>query len=193
MENLLGKKVAMVATDGFEQAELLGPRQILEDAGAKVTVISLKPGEIRGWNHTDWGRTVRVEQTLDQADPGQFDALVLPGGVINADKLRMEPTAVQFVKWFFDAGKPVGAICHAPWLLIEADVVEGRRMTSWPSLQTDLKNAGAQWEDSMVVTHDGLVTSRKPDDIPAFGAKLIEEIKEGKHLKQSTHSGVEVL
>lgn len=180
-----GKKVAILATDGFEQAELLEPKRILEEAGAQTTVVSLKGGEIKGWNESDWGQSVRVERTLDQCSPDEFDALVLPGGVMNPDKLRMEPNAVQFAKAFFQAGKPVGAICHGPWLLIEADVVRGRKVTSWPSLQTDLRNAGAEWVDEQVVTDQGLVTSRKPADIPAFGGKLIEEIKEGRHAGQS--------
>lgn len=181
MANINGKKVAILATDGFEQAELLGPKQILEQAGAQTTVVSIKPGEIKGWNENDWGQSVPVDKTVDQCSADDFDALVLPGGVMNPDKLRMNPQAVQFAKDFFEQGKPVGAICHGPWLLVEADVVEGRTVTSWPSLQTDLRNAGAEWVDQQVVTDQGLVTSRKPDDIPAFGQKLIEEIGEGFH------------
>ncbi|HWD38827.1 MAG TPA: type 1 glutamine amidotransferase domain-containing protein [Fimbriimonas sp.] len=180
-DQLKGKRVAILATDGFEQAELLQPKEILEDAGAETTVVSLKAGEIMGWNEKDWGRSVRVQKTLDECSPEDFDALLLPGGVMNPDKLRTDPRAVQFAKAFVTTGKPVGAICHGPWLLAEADVLDGRCVTSWPSLQTDLRNAGAEWVDEQVVTDEGLVTSRKPDDIPAFASKLIEEIKEGKH------------
>ncbi|AIE88065.1 type 1 glutamine amidotransferase domain-containing protein [Fimbriimonas ginsengisoli] len=180
-----GKRIAILATDGFEQAELLGPRRILDEAGALTAVVSVKPGEIKGWNESDWGQSVPVDKTLDQCSPGDFDALVLPGGVINPDKLRMIPEAVAFVRGFFDAGKPIGAICHGPWLLVEANIVRGRTVTSWASLQTDLRNAGAHWVDQRVVTDQGIVTSRKPDDIPAFGQKLIEEIGEGVHAKRS--------
>ncbi len=182
---LNGKRVAILATDGFEQSELLEPKRLLEEAGAQTTVVSLNPGQIKGWNEKDWGQSVAVDKTLDQCSAEEFDALLLPGGVMNPDKLRMEPKAVEFASAFFEAGKPVGAICHGPWLLVEADVVSGRRLTSWPSLQTDLRNAGAKWSDEQVVTDQGLVTSRKPADIPAFAKKLIEEIGEGKHAGQS--------
>ena len=179
--NLNGKRVAILATDGFEQSELLEPRKALEAAGAKTFVVSPKSGQIKAWNDNNWGVDVAVDLTLDQAKPDDFDALLLPGGVANPDKLRIEPKAVLFVKAFVVAGKPVGAICHGPWTLIEADVVRGRKMTSWPSLQTDLRNAGALWTDAEVVTDNGLVTSRKPADIPAFSKHLIQEIAEGTH------------
>ena len=184
-DRLSGKKVAILATNGFEQSELLKPREALEDAGATAVVISLEEGEIRGWDDDDWGETVEVDQTLADADPDDFDALVLPGGVMNPDKLRTIPEAVKFVKAFFEAGKPVAAICHGPQMLIEAGVVKGRKMTSFSSLKTDLKNAGANWVDEEVVVDNGLVTSRKPADIPAFNAKIIEEIGEGRHEGQA--------
>jgi len=170
---LQGLRVAVLATDGFEQSELIEPRRALDEAGATTQVVSPKTGEIRGWNHTDWGQSVRVDVALDGARPDDYDALVLPGGVMNPDKLRMEPKAVAFVKAFFDAGKPVAAICHGPWTVIEAGAARGRRMTSWPSLHTDLANAGAQWVDEEVVVDRGLVTSRKPQDIPAFNRETI--------------------
>ena len=176
-----GLKVAILATDGFEQSELLEPKKALEEAGAQVSIVSLKAGEIKGWNHTDWGATVPVDLTVEEARAEDFDALQLPGGVMNPDKLRMDEKAVGFIKAFFDAGKPVAAICHAPWTLVEADVVRGRRMTSWPSLRKDLENAGARWTDEEVVTDNGLVTSRKPQDLPAFNRKMIEEFAEGRH------------
>lgn len=166
-------KVAILATDGVEQGELSEPRKALDSAGAKTTLVSLKGGEIRGWNHTDWGQKFPVDATLADARPDEFDALLLPGGVLNPDKLRMEPKAVEFVKKFFDAGKPVAAICHGPWMVLEAGGARGRRMSSWPSLKTDLKNAGADWVDQEVVVDGNLVTSRKPDDIPAFSREMI--------------------
>jgi protease I len=171
-DNLRGVRVAILATDGFEQAELTEPRQALDAAGADTAVISPKQGKVRGWKMKEWGDEVEVDQALDRADPKNYDALVLPGGVINADALRMQPQAVKFVKSFFDAGKPVGVICHASWALIESGVVKGHRMTSWPSLKTDLTNAGAQWVDEEVVVDRNLVTSRKPDDIPAFNREI---------------------
>jgi protease I len=182
--SLSGKRVAILATNGVEEVELLEPRKALDDAGASTTVVSLEPGTIKGWNHDTWGETIRVDATLDSTSSDDFDALVLPGGVINPDKLRMNNDAVEFVRGFFEAGKPVGAICHGPWLLVEADVVRGRNVTSWPSLHTDLRNAGANWTDEQVVTDHGLVTSRKPDDIPAFNKKIIEEFAEGVHDEQ---------
>ena len=182
--SLTGKRVAILATEGFEQVELLEPRKALEQAGAKTEVISLKEGEIKGWNLTDWGQSIKVDKAVKSANASQYDALLLPGGVMNPDKLRVDPQAVQFVKAFFDAGKPVAAICHAPWTLIEAGVVKGRQLTSWPSLRTDIENAGGTWTDQEVVTDQGLVTSRKPDDIPAFNKKMIEEFGEGKHQGQ---------
>lgn len=182
-QTLQGKKIAILVTDGFEQVELTEPRKALEQAGAEARVVSPAKGKVKGWNHTEWGETISVDVPLDQANAEQYDALLLPGGVMNPDKLRMNPTAVAFVKAFFDAGKPVAAICHGPWTLIEADVVEGRRMTSYPSLKTDLKNAGADWVDQEVVVDDGLVSSRKPDDIPAFNEKMIEAFAEGRQQK----------
>jgi protease I len=174
MENLQGKKVAILVTDGFEQVELTEPRKALEAAGAKTEIISPAEGKVKGWNHTEWGDKLPVDVPLRQAKPERYDALLLPGGVMNPDKLRMDPAAVRFVKSFVDAGKPIAAICHGPWTLIEAGAVRGKKMTSWPSLQTDLKNAGAHWVDQQVV-HDGnLVTSRKPDDLPAFNQEMVK-------------------
>lgn len=172
-ENLAGKKIAILVENGFEQAELLKPREALDHAGATTVVVSPVNGKVKGWDMKEWGDEVEVDMALSDADPADFDALQLPGGVMNPDHLRMNPEAVEFVRAFFDAGKPVAAICHAPWSLIEADVVRGRRMTSWPSLKTDLKNAGAQWVDEEVVRDGNLVTSRKPDDIPAFNREMI--------------------
>lgn len=178
---LEGKKIAVLATDGFEQSELLEPCRALRAAGAEAIVVSPKAGRIKGWNHTQWGEEVEVHLALEDADADDFDALLLPGGVMNPDRLRLEPKAVQFVKDFHAASKPIAAICHGPWLLIDAGVAKGRRLTSWPSLKTDLRNAGAEWEDAEVVTDRGIVTSRKPDDIPAFNRKMIEEFAEGRH------------
>jgi protease I len=182
--DLNGRTIAILATDGFEQSELTEPKRALEEAGATVHVIAPKSGTIRGWDKTDWGEEVAVDLDLEHARPESYDGLVLPGGQINPDKLRIEPAAVAFAHAFFEAGKPVGAICHAPWLLVEADVVRGRTVTSWPSVRTDLRNAGAEWVDREVVVDQGLVTSRKPDDLPAFNAKLIEEFAEGRHQAQ---------
>jgi protease I len=176
-----GRRVAIVATDGFEQVELTEPKKALQEAGARVDMVSPKAGEIQGFQHFDKGDKVRVDVTLDQADPGQYDALMLPGGVINPDQLRLHPEAINFIKTIADAGKPVAAICHGPWTLIDAGVAKGRRMTSWPSLKTDLTNAGATWVDEVVVTDQGLVTSRKPEDIPAFNRNMLEEFAEGRH------------
>ncbi|HAA33392.1 MAG TPA: protease [Cyanobacteria bacterium UBA8553] len=183
-EQLSSKKVAILATDGVEQVELTKPKQALEQAGAQIHVISPKSGSIQGWNHHDKGDKIPVDVPLESANPNDYDALVLPGGVLNPDQLRTEPNAVQFIKSFFEAGKPVAAICHGPWTLIEADVVKGRTLTSWPSLQTDLRNAGATWVDQEVVVDQGLVTSRNPQDIPAFNSKIIEEFAEGQHQQQ---------
>jgi protease I len=183
-KSLKGKKVAILATDGFEQSELAEPLKALEDAGATAHVVSPKAGAIKGWKHTEWGDSFAVDATLDEADPRHYDALVLPGGVMNPDKLRRDPKVQQFVRSFFDEGKPVGAICHGPWTLIDAGVVKGRKVTSYETIQTDLKNAGANWVDQEVVVDNGLVTSRKPDDLPAFNRKLIEEIAEGRHAGQ---------
>ncbi len=180
-DNLRGVRVAILATDGFEQAELTEPRRALDAAGADTAIVSPKKGTVRGWKMKEWGDEVEVDQALDQADPQNYDALVLPGGVINADALRMQPLAVKFVKSFFDAGKPVGVICHAPWALIESGVVKGHRMTSWPSLKTDLTNAGAEWVDAEVVVDGKLVTSRKPDDIPAFNREIKRLFSQAAH------------
>jgi protease I len=173
--------VAALVENGFEQSELLEPKKALEAAGARVDVVSPQQGKVKGWQHTDWGQDVPVDVRLDAANPDQYDALLLPGGVMNPDKLRVNPKAVQFVRAFVESGRPIAAICHGPWTLIEAGAVKGRRMTSWPSLQTDLRNAGANWVDQECVTDNGLVTSRKPDDIPAFNRKMIEEFAEGRH------------
>ena len=182
--DLHGKRVAILATDGVEQSELSQPREALHNAGATTEIVSIKAGKIKGWNHTDWGETFTVDKFIDDANADDYDGLLLPGGVMNPDKLRVNEKAVAFVRKFFDQGKPVAAICHALWTLIEADVVKDRKVTSYPSLKTDLINAGAHWEDSEVVVDQGLVTSRKPDDLPAFNAKMIEEIAEGIHKKQ---------
>ncbi len=172
-QELAGKKVAILATEGFEQAELLDPKAALETGGATTEVISLKAGEIKGWNLTDWGASVAVDKTIDAAKVEDYDLLLLPGGVQNPDKLRQHPGAVAFAKAFLESGKPVGAICHAAWTLIEADAVRGKTVTSWPSLKTDLQNAGATWVDEETVVDGNLITSRKPDDIPAFNRKLV--------------------
>jgi len=173
-QKLAGAKIAILATDGFEQSELLEPRKALDEAGAKTEVVSLKSGSIKGWNHSDWGQTVAVDKTLESADAAHYDALLLPGGVMNPDKLRMNAKAVAFVKAFFDAKKPVGAICHGPWTVIEAGAAKGRTLTSWPSLKTDIENAGATWVDQEVVVDHDLVTSRNPKDIPAFNREIIK-------------------
>ncbi len=185
MAKLDGKRVAILATDGYEQSELLQPLKALKDAGATVHIISLKPGVIKGWDEDDWGDTVNVDFTVAQANAAEYDALMLPGGVMNPDKLRTDQGALTFVTGFFERGLPVGAICHGPWTLINADLVDGRTMTSYPSISQDLKNAGANWVDEEVVCDQGLVTSRKPDDLPAFCEKLIEEIAEGYHEGQT--------
>jgi len=179
--DLRNKRVAVLVEHGFEQSELSEPRQALEEAGAKVDIVSPQKGKVKGWKRTNWGDEVTVDRQLDTADAAEYDALLLPGGVMNPDKLRINPRAVQFVKAFVDSGKPIAAICHGPWTLIEAGGVRGRTVTSWPSLVTDLVNAGASWVDREVVVDNGLVTSRKPDDIPAFNKKMIEEIAEGRH------------
>ncbi|MFI4949966.1 MAG: type 1 glutamine amidotransferase domain-containing protein [Caulobacterales bacterium] len=180
-DRLNGKTVAVLATDGFEQVELEKPVQALREAGARVEVVAPHGGEIQGFNHHDKGGKTRVDRELAQARPDDYDAIVLPGGVINPDQLRLAPEAIDFVRSFAEAGKPIAAICHGPWTLINAEAVEGKRMTSWPSLQADLRNAGADWVDEEVVVDHGLVTSRKPDDLPAFCAKMIEEFAEGRH------------
>ena len=175
--------MAILATDGFEQVELLKPREALDQAGAQTKVVSPKSGKVKGWNFIEWGQEVPVDITLDSASPDDFDALLLPGGVINPDKLRMEPKAVAFVKSFFDNGKPVAAICHGPWTIIEAGAARGRRIASWPSIKTDLRNAGAEWMDQEAVTDGNLVTARKPDDIPAFNRAMIELFSQAQRMK----------
>lgn len=184
-DKLSGKRIAILATNGFEQSELEEPKKAIEAAGGRADVVSIQHGQIRGWQHTDWGNCVSVDVTVDRAQPDDYDGLVLPGGVINPDKLRMVPEAVEFVRAFARSGKPIAAICHGPWTLINAGVVQGRKLTSWPSLQADLENAGAHWVDQQVVVDQGLVTSRKPDDLPAFNRRLIEELAEGRHAKQT--------
>lgn len=181
---LNGKRIAILATDGVEEVELTKPRDALREAGAQAVVVSPRDNEIKAWQHDHWGNKIPVDLPLSRARPDDFDGLMLPGGVTNPDRLRQDEQAVQFVKGFFEAGKPVAAICHAPWLLVEADVVRGRTITSWPSLRTDIRNAGGDWVDRDVVTDEGLVTSRKPDDIPAFNRKMIEEFAEGVHAGQ---------
>ncbi len=171
--SLKGLKVAILVTDGFEQIELTDPRQALDRAGAETRIVSPKDGKVRGWKFTEWGDEFPVDVKLDQAEPGDFDALLLPGGVLNPDKLRMQPKAVAFVKSFFEAQKPVAAICHGPWTIIEAGCAKGRKIASWPSLKTDLGNAGAEWMDREAVLDGNLVSSRKPDDIPAFNKAMI--------------------
>jgi len=180
-EKLNGKKVAILVANGFEQVELTEPREALQEAGASTAIISPEDSEVKGWKHIEWGDKFPVDVALDDADSNDYDALLLPGGVMNPDKLRMNEKAVDFIKEFFTAGKPIAAICHGPWTLIEAEAVRGRTVTSWPSLKTDLRNAGAEWIDREVVVDNGLVTSRKPDDIPAFNDKMIEEFAEGRH------------
>ncbi len=180
-KDLDGKKVAILVADGFEQVELTAPRTALQDAGAETKIISPSEGKVRGWDMQDWGQQFDVDVRLESADPRQYDALLLPGGVMNPDKLRMHKEAVAFVKHFFDEGKPVAAICHGPWTLVEAGVVRGRTLTSWPSLKTDIRNAGGNWVDQEVATDKGLVTSRKPADISAFNRKMVEEFREGIH------------
>ncbi|WP_024507843.1 type 1 glutamine amidotransferase domain-containing protein [Bradyrhizobium sp. ARR65] len=182
---LKGKKIAILATNGFEQSELEVPRDRLKQAGATVEIISLSAGEIKGWDMKDWGRPVKVDKTLDQASPSDYEAIVLPGGQINPDLLRVEPKALKFIKDIFDAKKVVAAVCHAPWLLIETGIAKGRRMTSYKSIKTDVMNAGAKWEDSQVVVDQGVITSRNPGDLEAFSKKIIEEIREGRHTQRS--------
>lgn len=185
MPDISDRKIAILATNGFEQSELEHPLKALRDAGATVHVIAPEGGEIRGWDGGDWGQTVKVDHSLDAIKSADYDALVLPGGQINPDILRTNPDAVTFVRAFWDAKKPIGAICHAPWLLIEAEIVDGRKLTSYHSIRKDVENAGGKWEDSAVVCDKALVTSRNPDDLPAFCDKLIEEIAEGKHTSRA--------
>lgn len=185
MPKLNQTRIAILATNGFEQSELEHPLQALRDAGAEVHVVSPEEGEIKGWDTDDWGRAVPVDRKLSDVTAEEYDALVLPGGQINPDLLRVNDQAMTFVKAFWSAGKAIGAICHAPWLLAEAGIAKGRKLTSYKSIKTDMMNAGAIWEDSEVVTDQGLVTSRNPNDLPAFCSKLIEEIAEGRHTKRA--------
>ncbi len=187
--DLDGRTIAILATDGFEQVELLEPRKALDEAGAVTHVVAPKDqGErIRGWDHDHWGDEVAVEVPLAEADPAAYDALLLPGGVMNPDNLRADEEAVEFTRSFFTEGKPVAAICHGPWTLIEAGVVEGRRMTSYHSIRTDLVNAGAEWVDEEVVVDRGLVSSRNPDDIPAFNDAMLAEFARGRNASQQKH------
>jgi protease I len=177
--NLQGKIIAILATDGFEQSELMKPKKALEEAGAQTQVVSPAENKIKGWDEKNWGEDVSVDVPLESADPSQYDALLLPGGVMNPDHLRMNPAAVRFVKHFFEHAKPVAAICHGPWMLVEAGAVQGRTITSWPSLKTDIRNAGGTWVDEEVVLSNGVVTSRKPDDIPAFNREMIDLFSKG--------------
>ena len=179
------KKIAILATNGFEQSELEVPRDKLKAAGATVHILSLEAGEIRGWDKKDWGRPVKVDKTLGQVSATEYDAVVLPGGQINPDLLRVEPKALSFIKDIFIQRKIIAAVCHAPWLLIEAGIAKGRRMTSYKSIKTDVTNAGAKWEDSQVVVDDGVITSRNPGDLDAFSAKIIEAVSEGRHSQRS--------
>src|SRR5579863_7365138 len=182
---LNGKRIAILATDGFEQAELIESRKALDESGATTEVISPKSGEIKGWKFKEWGDSVPVDKSLTQADPQDYDLLLLPGGVMNPEHLRMEPAAVEFARKFVESGKPVAAICHGPWLLVEAGVVKGKMVTSWPSVKTDLKNAGANWKDQEVVTDGQFIFSRKPDDIPAFNRAIIEAVSQGKQQRSA--------
>jgi protease I len=180
-DKLSGKHVLIVATDGVEQVELVEPRRALEEAGATTELVSLEHGTIQGVNHDEKADLHQVDQTIDEVDEADFDALMIPGGVANPDRLRTDENVVKLVRSFYEAGKPIAAICHGPWLLVEADIVRDRSVTSWPSLETDIRNAGGHWVDEEVVTDEGIVTSRKPDDIPAFNTKMIEEFAEGLH------------
>ena len=188
-KDLTGKRVAIVVADGFEQVEMTSPREALEEAGAETYLVSIEDRRVKGWKHTDWGDTFDVDVPIDEADPEDYDALVLPGGVMSPDKLRRDERVLEFVRAFFEEGKPVAAICHGPWTLIDAGVAEGRRMTSYPSIRKDLENAGVEWTDQEVVVDNGLVTSRKPEDLPAFNAKMIEEIAEGRHAAVRSDTG----
>jgi protease I len=187
-QSLKGKKVAIVAADMVERVELVEPRKALEAAGAETELVSIHPGEIQSFDHFDPADKLKVDKTVEEVDPSDYDALMIPGGVGNPDQMRGDENMVAFVRDFFEQGKPVAAICHAPWMLVEAGVVRGRQVTSWPTLQTDIRNAGGEWVDREVVVDNGLVTSRKPDDIPAFNSKMIEEFAEGKHAKQREKS-----
>src|SRR3989440_4134680 len=185
MPALDGKRIAFVATDGVEQVELTEPWKAVEEAGGRPELVSIEPGEIQGFNHLDKADTFKVDKVASNADAGDYDALVLPGGVANPDRLRTEEDVVGFITGFFEEGKPVAVICHGPWTLVEGDLVRGRTITSWPSVKTDIRNAGGNWVDEEVVVDGGLVSSRKPDDLPAFCAKLVEEFAEGRHERQT--------
>lgn len=185
MENLNKKRVAILATNGFEESELREPKNALIEAGADVDIVSLEMGKIKSWSNGTWSNYYDVDKTLNEVSQADYNGLVLPGGVINPDLLRREETAIDFIRSFFENHKPVAAICHAPWLLAEADVLKDRNVTSFSSIKTDIINAGANWSDEEVVVDEGLVTSRNPDDLPAFNAKLVEEIYEGKHEEQT--------
>ncbi len=185
MATLAGKTILILATHGFEQSELDVPHAKLKEAGATVHVASPEAGEIKGWNHTDWGTPVKVDKSLDEVDAGAYDAIVLPGGQMNPDTLRGNPKAVSLVRSFFEQGKVVAAVCHAPWLLIDAGIAKGRRLTSFKTIKTDLINAGARWEDETVIADEGVVTSRNPDDLPAFVDKIVEEVREGRHQRRA--------
>jgi protease I len=182
---LQGKKIAFIATDGVEQVELTEPWKAVEQAGAAPELISIESGQIEAWKHFDKGDKFTVDRTIEEAQPDDYDALVLPGGVANPDQLRTDENVVTFIREFAQSGKPIGVICHGPWTLVEAGVVRGRKITSWPSLETDLRNAGAEWVDEEVVVDQGLVSSRKPDDLPAFNAKIVEEFAEGRHAESA--------
>ena len=182
---LSGKRVAILVADGFEQVEMTDPRKALDDAGAKTEIVSPMQGEVQGWNHFEKGKKFLVDVDLNAADPHSYDALLLPGGVVNPDQLRLIPLAVQFVKTFIEDQKPVAAICHGPWMLVEADVVRGRKVTSWPSLKTDVRNAGGHWVDQEVVVDDGVVTSRRPGDLPVFNRKMIAEFQVRAYMRDS--------
>jgi protease I len=188
-DTLKGKKVAILAADMFERVELEEPRKALEDAGAKTEIVSIHDGKIKGFDHFDPANEIKVDRTVEEVSAGDYDALLVPGGVGNPDQLRGDENAVAFVRAFYDSGKPMAVICHGPWVLVEAGIVRGRKLTSWPTLQTDIRNAGGEWVDQEVVTDGGLVTSRKPDDIPAFNKKMLEEFAEGTHERRQTVAG----
>jgi len=181
MTRISKARIAILATDGYERSELMEPLEGLKAEGAEVEILSIKPGSIKSWDKTDWGDSVDVDREVSEASVGDYDALVIPGGQINPDLLRLRPEAVKFVRQFAESGKPLAAICHGPWLLVEADVVRGHDVTSYPSIRTDVTNAGGKWQDSEVVVDEAIITSRSPDDLPAFIGKIVEEVEEGRH------------